>query len=182
MWLMTPEGFYSVIEWERKKNDPHNGLLCVRTRSRGDLNRLRKWVPELGETVVTPKGDYRCRAWVTREAWAEGLARMGMAIDYGNFKSEVARRDPQRARLYHRIWSVLGEIQKDGPYGWFARRRRRQPSLFDFGGDYDYHPENEPMVAEDVSQEIRSGFFGLTAVRGHFRGKHWVRPYVRRQV
>jgi hypothetical protein len=191
MWVFTPEGFYSAIEWRR--NDEHQGQICVRTRSRGDLNRLRKWIPGLTETIVTPNGDYRYRAWCSHVEWADGLAAMGEAIDYSNFKTEVGRFDRGRERKYHRIWSILGEIQKDGPYGWYRKRSRRlrgsaptddSPSLFD-GGDWGY-PFDEPDTADDVSDLLAASFSVPSKhtsqghpVRGHFRGSTWIRPYVR---
>ena len=32
-------------------------------------------------------------------------------------KDEVATVDPERAHVYGRVWSVLGELQEGGPYG-----------------------------------------------------------------
>jgi hypothetical protein len=64
----------------------------------------------------TRGGDYRYRAWVSRDVLADGLAAMARDVDYANFKDEVARRDPERAHIYGRVWSVLGDIQECGPY------------------------------------------------------------------
>jgi hypothetical protein len=112
VWLLIPEGFYSVVQ---KK--PGEAELCVRARDRCDLDRLReRYMPELGPTTETPGGDYRYRAWIGREALAEGLGAIGRDLAYTNFKSEVGRRDPERARLYGRVWSTLGSIQPGGPY------------------------------------------------------------------
>ena len=111
MWLLLPEGFYSVVQ------KPGETQLCVRARDAADLDRLRAaYMPELGLTQETPGRDYRYRAWIDREALAEGLAAVARNLSYSNFKSEVGRRDPERAHLYSRVWSTLGSIQPGGPY------------------------------------------------------------------
>jgi hypothetical protein len=56
-------------------------------------------MPELGPTKETPGGDYRYRAWISREALAAGLGAIGRDLAYSNFKAEVGRRDPKRAHL-----------------------------------------------------------------------------------
>jgi hypothetical protein len=112
MWLLIPEGFYSIVQKEGEKE------LCVRARVRADLDRLREtYLPALGETVETPGGDYRYRAWIGRRELAEGMAEIVRNLDWANFKNEVARRDSSRAHVYGRVWSVLGELQPGGPYG-----------------------------------------------------------------
>jgi hypothetical protein len=111
MWLLVPDGFYSVVQ------RPGEQELCVRARDADDLTRLReRFMPELGETVTTPGSDYLYRAWIEREAFGRGLERITRDLTYPNFKAEVARRDRERAHIYTRVWSALGEIQAGGPY------------------------------------------------------------------
>ena len=111
MWLLIPEGFYSIV------HKPEEDDLCVRARDRGDLDRLREvYMPGLGPTTETPGHDYRYRAWISREALSDGLTAIASSLDYPNFKSEVTRRDPERAHLYSRVWNTLGSIQPGGPY------------------------------------------------------------------
>ena len=111
MWLLTTDGFYSIV------HKPGDEELCVRGRDPGDLDRLRsQYLPTLSETLETRGGDYRYRAWVSREALAEGLAAIARHLEYPNFKNEVARRDPGRSHVYGEVWSILGEIQPGGPY------------------------------------------------------------------
>jgi hypothetical protein len=112
VWLLIPEGFYSIVE------KPGDADLCARARDRGDLDRLREaYMPALGPTTETPGRDYRYRAWISREALAEGLAAVARGLSYSNFRSEVGGRDRERAHLYSRVWSTLGAIQPGGPYG-----------------------------------------------------------------
>ena len=111
MWLLIPEGFYSVVRREGQ------GDLCVRARDPRDLDRLRKiHVPGLGETAETRGADYRYRAWVSSEALADGMGSIARAIDYPSFEAEVARRDPGRKAVYSGIWALLADLQPGGPF------------------------------------------------------------------
>jgi hypothetical protein len=111
MWLLIPEGFYSIVQ------KPGDARLCVRARDPRDLDRLRDThMPGLGQTKETPGNDYRYRAWVSRDAVAEGLAAIARNLAYANFKSEVGSRDRERAHVYSHVWSALGSIQEGGPY------------------------------------------------------------------
>ena len=108
MWVMTTEGFYSVVA---DRDDP-DGLL-VRARTRQDMCELGRWIPDI-EFVETPRADYRWRAHVTRAEWVVALAQIAGRIDYPNFKNEVARRQgSERATLYSRIWTTLRRLQED---------------------------------------------------------------------
>lgn len=111
MWLLIPEGFYSIV---RKRGETD---LCIRARVAEDLDRLRSsYLPSLSATKETPGGDYRYRAWINSDDLATGLERIAERLDYDNFKSEVAKHDPDRAHVYSRVWGVLGELQPGGPY------------------------------------------------------------------
>jgi hypothetical protein len=111
VWLLIPDGFVSVVHGAGEED------LCVRARSSVDLDRLReRFMPELSETVTTPGSDYLYRAWISRDAFGKGLGRIAAELTYPNFKSEVGKRDPERAHLYGRVWATLGEIQPGGPY------------------------------------------------------------------
>ncbi len=112
MWLLIPEGFYSIVQKEDEQE------LCIRARVGADLDRLRQtYLPTLGETVETPGGDYRYRAWISRDDLADGMAEIVRNLNYSNFKNEIARHDASRAHVYGDVWGVLGELQPGGPYG-----------------------------------------------------------------
>jgi hypothetical protein len=111
MWLLTPEGFFSIVQ------KPGEDQLCVRARVAADLDRLRaRFMPEMSETLERRGGDYRYRAWISRDHLADGLAAIGRDLSYSNFKSEVGCTDPERAHTYGRVWRILGELQPGGPY------------------------------------------------------------------
>lgn len=112
MWLITTTGFFSIVE---KPGDGED--LTVRARAAADLGRLRAtFLPELG--LTTGGGtDYAFRAKAPRAAVARATAAMVEAIDYKNFKSEVGKKDPERAHLYLDVWTALSRIEKQKA-GW----------------------------------------------------------------
>ncbi len=112
MWLITPEGFFSIVE---KAADKASGTLTIRARVASDLEALRRGsLLELGATTKGAGTDYRYRATAPREAIAKALARMVEGLQYSNFKNEVAKRQGHaRAELYHDVWDVLYRMQTD---------------------------------------------------------------------
>lgn len=103
MWQFTTCGFFSIVQ---KTGDD---CLTVRTRTNGDLDRLRrKYMPGLSPTIAHGGTDYPFRARISRDEFASALAVMASDITYPNFKDEVARScGLQRASVYHRIWNDL---------------------------------------------------------------------------
>jgi 8-oxo-dGTP pyrophosphatase MutT (NUDIX family) len=110
MWLITPIGFFSVVE---KPGDKQAGTLTVRSRVRGDLVALKEhYLPALGPIQQSSNTDYRFRAVAPRADVSAAMAQMVEALDYSNFKSEVAKKQgQQRASLYHQVWDVLNQLQ-----------------------------------------------------------------------
>ncbi len=105
MWLLTTQGFYSVVE---DRDDPH--WLLVRARTRADLEALGEQVEGL-EIFDDPDADYRWRARLLREEWIAAAAQLAHAIDYPNFKQAVdERQGPRRAWLYEKVWLVLRRL------------------------------------------------------------------------
>lgn len=103
MWLMTPDGFYSIVKKANEKG------LQVRARCREDLDNLRKrWCPKLGPTIHTPDGDYHYRALVSAKEWGRAMEKIGEGVGYDNFKQAVKlRQGSERANLYSRVWAIL---------------------------------------------------------------------------
>lgn len=109
MWIVTTIGFYSVV---RK---PGDALLTVRGRAAADLDRLRdQYMPQLSPTLTGQGTDYPVRATISKKDFTAGMAKLAMAIDYGNFKSEVAHAMGHgRAEVYSDVWSVLKHIEAE---------------------------------------------------------------------
>ncbi len=111
MWLITPIGFFSIVE---KPQDTAADKLTVRARVRADLERLREqYLPSLTEIEEWGATDYRFRAHALRAEIAEAAAQMIKALHYNNFKTEVSKRQgSKRAQLYHDVWSALYPLQE----------------------------------------------------------------------
>lgn len=156
MWLFTEDGFFSAVEESRL--EPYIGQISIRVRALEDLERIQKYFPGASPISETPKhvhADYRFRMWVPKEEFGAGLAGMGEAISYDNFKSQVGKRlGSKRESPLHRIWSIMGSLQKGGPYGWRNGNRREQLSLGPFT------PETIDHLDFDVSDDLREGFSG----------------------
>ena len=106
MWLLTPRGFFSVVQ-----DHANADRLLVRARAGADLKRLRELIPGL-ELLHGLGTDYPWRAWVAREDWARALAAMCAEIDYGNFKNAVAdRQGGLRASIYGEVWGTLHALE-----------------------------------------------------------------------
>ncbi len=109
MWLVTTQGFYSVVA----HRDDADKLL-VRGRVREDLEALKKQIP--GLRVFTDRtADYHWRAVVTRAEWTAALALLAEEIEYDNFKGAVAElQGHERARIYSHVWGELLSLQEKG--------------------------------------------------------------------
>lgn len=127
MWLITPIGFFSIVQ---KSGDKQNGTLTVRSRVRSDLAALKQhYLPGLGVIQESPDSDYRFRAVAPRAEVSAATARMVDGLDYGNFKSEVAKKQGhKRAGLYHQVWDVLHKLQTDPAFA------DKEPSADSYGG------------------------------------------------
>lgn len=114
MWLLTPEGFFSIVQ---KPGDAARGTLTVRARVAADLDNLRRTVlPTLGATEAGLGTDYKFRATAPREDVARALGELALRTTYSNFKNAVAHQQgPQRAALYHEVWDVLYTLQDTTP-------------------------------------------------------------------
>lgn len=113
MWIMTTYGFFSIVE---KPEDREAHTLTIRTRVREDLESLREqFLPSLGPIQDWATSDYRFRARARRAAVEAALVRLTAAIDYDNFKNEVAKtQGDERSRTYSKVWEVLYGLQENG--------------------------------------------------------------------
>lgn len=107
MWLLTTQGFYSVVA---HRDDPE--ALIVRARTSEDIEALREQIADI-DPFEDGGADYRHRAFVSRAEWLAAVAQLAAEIDYDNFKSEVAReQDYERARVYGHVWGELLGLQR----------------------------------------------------------------------
>jgi hypothetical protein len=112
MWLITTHGFLSVVQ-NLDSTGPDDALL-VRGRVRADLERFADFAAERGvgpAVVESPDADYGFRLTTSRDALAAFIAERVAALDYPNFKNEVARTDPDRAHVYMDAWSALHRMR-----------------------------------------------------------------------
>jgi hypothetical protein len=111
MWLFTAIGFFSVVQ-----KDATDNFLTVRARVASDLDSLRRqYMPSLSTTTTKGGTDYPYRATITHAEFGAGLAKLGEAIKYSNFKNEVARKmGNRRSHVYHKVWDAMFELQSEG--------------------------------------------------------------------
>jgi UDP-3-O-acyl-N-acetylglucosamine deacetylase len=102
MWVFTTSGFVSAVY----KDD----AMQIRARDRKSLEGLSK---QTGASItLTPRADYPYRIAITNEQFSKWLSRQAMAVDYKNFKSEVAdTRGYGFAKPLNKVWSVMHEVE-----------------------------------------------------------------------
>jgi UDP-3-O-acyl-N-acetylglucosamine deacetylase len=102
MWIFTTSGFLSAVY--------KDGALQVRARDRKSLGAL---VTATGATIIaTPLADYPYRIAITNEQFSNWLSQQVIAIDYKNFKSEIAdTRGYGFAKPLNKVWSVMHEVE-----------------------------------------------------------------------
>lgn len=111
MWLITPIGFFSIVQ---KPGDAAAKTLTIRARVKADLVVLRdQYLPQLGEIEEHTGTDYQFRATAPREAVTLALSELVMGIDYCNFKNAVAERQGYgRANVYSQVWHNLYHLDQ----------------------------------------------------------------------
>lgn len=188
MWLFTPEGFYSIVTAEEFRQP-----LQVRARCENDLDRLRdSYFPKLGPNVSISGRDYPWRAFTTSADLAECLCRVALAIDYSNFKNEVAARmGYERAHIYGDVWSACRKIQqshgkppsRDRPSDQSGRETAPAIAIVNRTAEYrgrDLHAEGAwPADSKRRYGGVTFNKLGQVLLRepmNHFDGFHWTFP------
>ena len=105
MWIFTPTGFVSAVYKE--------GAIQVRARDKQSLSSLEA---KTGSSVKhTPLADYPYRLSTSISDFANWAFEQALAIDYSNFKSEVADvRGYGFAKPLNKVWSVMHEVEDEG--------------------------------------------------------------------
>jgi ADP-ribose pyrophosphatase YjhB (NUDIX family) len=159
MWIIAPQGFYSIV---CKPGDGDTGMLTIRSRVRSDLECLKSYLPSLAKITEGEGTDYRFRAKAKRSDVAKAVAKMVEAIDYTNFKNEVAaKQGEKRAHVYADVWTALFALQSETSnspqaFGGILIDTRgrillRRPAN-DFDGYVWTFPKGRPEPWEDARQ------------------------------
>ena len=108
MWILTPFGFFSVVQ---KKGDD---TLSVRARVRVDLqNLIEQYLPQNAPIHEGGYSDYPYRIFVSHADWSKALASITRDIDYPNFKRKVkANQGVIRSKIYGNVWRELYTLQE----------------------------------------------------------------------
>lgn len=105
MWIFSEQGFFSVVEdWEDRD------CVYVRARWKKDLENILsiEGAPARCLAVIsTPERDYPFRVHMTKSEWSRVASVMAGGIGYGNFKGRISVIDPDRERLYMRVWDIM---------------------------------------------------------------------------
>lgn len=118
MWLFTKVGFFSVVQTDvddlPKGVGELGDVLSVRARVEGDLDAFRSaYAPDLTPTIMLPGRDYPYRGFITKDNLSKAMVRMTLDLDYGNFKSMVAKvQGYDRAHLYSEVWGVMNGAER----------------------------------------------------------------------
>jgi hypothetical protein len=104
MWVFTTSGFVSAVY--------KDGALQVRARDRKSLTALAKQTS--AEIIATPLADYPYRIAITNEQFAGWITQQALAIDYKNFKSEIAvTRGYSFAMPLNKVWSAMHDVEDE---------------------------------------------------------------------
>lgn len=102
MWIFTTSGFISAVY--------KDGGVVVRSRDEESLGSLSEFS---GSNVnKTPFADYPYRLKTDRETFSKWLEITAMAINYPNFKSEIAdTRGYEFVKPLNKVWSVMHDVE-----------------------------------------------------------------------
>lgn len=106
MWIMTKIGFYSIVEKPK-------GRICIRSRSVADMIQLQLRIYQDGEVQETLLADYRYRMTITREYFEQEFSELVKFVTYNNFKDEIKKHNKHREMLYHQVWNILRNIERE---------------------------------------------------------------------
>ncbi len=105
MWLITPYGFYSVVE---NTNDSQKQTVLVRSRNKEDLLNLSHFTKRPVCPFWMQDADYRYRIIMPKTEWAAIVAQMANEIDYPNFKNRAPK---ARKKIYTQVWWELSALE-----------------------------------------------------------------------
>lgn len=106
MWLFCKSGFFSGVA-----HASCPGMIHVRARFKGDLERLCAAHGVPPTVFETPGNDYRFRMDFPKAEWARIVSEEASGIDYTNFKNAV-HDGTARDWAYMVAWRAMREGQE----------------------------------------------------------------------
>ena len=109
MWIMTTDGFYSVVKKPGQEKE-----VTVRSRVKTDLEKL---LNKLNSEISIQEGvgtDYPFRVVMSLTDWANYVQKAAMDIEYDNFKNTLDYSDHHRHEAYFNCWSALTSLEEKG--------------------------------------------------------------------
>lgn len=125
MWLVTRDGFYSVVEQRGAEGTD----VLVRARVKAHVRALLDVLENDAEVVDMPKADYRFRVVLSRVEWKRYLDFAADDIDYdSHFKEVVRDAQPKKMkepmyRAMMSIWTAFAGLQPTRPYSGLPRKK-----------------------------------------------------------
>ena len=110
-WIFSVRGLFSVVIDNQTRNDV--SPCSLRQDGFNLFNDDQAILPSMIRPVSDESRDYRWRLSITRDDWITLAGRPAAAVDYTNFKSEVAKRSDQQNKSgpYHETWAVMRGLQ-----------------------------------------------------------------------
>lgn len=131
MWTFSTIGFFSAVE---DRQQPGHILVRFRDPQHAERFLAVAYNGRSGRRVkiktTPPPADYRWKVSITRERFAETLARIATEIDYSNFKGacHAQRPEPYQPGALSSVWTVMHRHQSDVVAG---RRAEAEPDETD---------------------------------------------------
>jgi len=106
MWLMTTEGFISVVNKGKNAELP----FCLRSR---DIKSIENVIDALcikRKIWKDAATDYEFRIFVSEDELKQYMNHIADNLDYDNFKDAVQKVSPKHAKVYHTLWFNLLDL------------------------------------------------------------------------
>ena len=106
MWLITTDGFVSVVKKGKNAEKP----FCVRSRDRKSINNVIDALAIKRKIWENAATDYEYRIFISEDELKSYMIYIAENIDYDNFKDAVHEVSPLHAKVYHSVWFTLLEL------------------------------------------------------------------------
>ena len=106
MWLITKEGFVSVVRKGNEKGKP----FCVRSRDSKSVENIIEALGIKREIYKNAATDYQYRIFLSEEELKTYTLHAVENISYDNFKSAVYKISPPHAKVYGNVWRELWQL------------------------------------------------------------------------